>query len=428
MNETSNEYNTEVVVVGGGQSGVAMSEHLTDLAIPHVVLERGRIAERWRSERWDSLVTNAPAWHDRFPGLEHTVVGPDEFVPKDDIADYMSRYARLFDAPIKEGVTVNKVTRNAGNRGFTVDTTDGTYNAHYIVSATGPFQTHVIPQIMPADAPVHQIHSADYKNPQDLPEGGVLVVGAGSSGAQIAAELNAAGRDTYLAVGAHERPPRNYRNRDFCWWMGVLDMWDQTEGAHVTIAVSGADGGKTVDFRELAARGMTLTGRVSSYADGSLVLANDLAENLRQGDKSLLEFLHAADEYVTANGLSLPEEPELHHIGELPTAATEPLRELDLAATGIKTIIWATGFGRDYSWLDVPGALDDNGSPAHARGTSKAHGVYFMGLPWQSRRGSSFIWGCWHDARFIADQIRIQRNYHRYSHPQDQEPSVGHKA
>lgn len=415
----------DVVVVGGGQSGVAMSEHLTDLGIDHVVLERGRIAERWRSERWDSLVTNAPAWHDRFPGLEHEGLEADDFVPKEAIADYMVTYAQRFNAPIKENVEVHRVTRNDGHRGFVVETSAGTFHANYVVSATGPFQTHSYPNLVPEDSGIKQMHSASYRNPQDLPEGGVLVVGAGSSGVQIANELNQVGKDTYLAVGAHERPPRNYRNRDFCWWLGVLDRWDDVSGAHVTIAVSGANGGKTIDFREIANQGVTLTGRAQRYSNGSIHFANDLRTNIEAGDRSLLEMLQAADSYIEEQGLQLPEEPSLHEIGPDPECITSPISELNFADSNIKTIIWATGFGRDYSWLQVDGALDESGNPAHMRGVSKAHGLYFMGLPWQSRRGSSFIWGCWHDARYIADQIRIQRNYHAYSNSGDSKPVIG---
>ncbi|CAM5518743.1 flavin-containing monooxygenase [Leifsonia shinshuensis] len=407
----------EVLVVGAGQAGVAMSAHLTERGIPHLVLERGRIAERWRSGRWDSLVANGPAWHDRFPGLEFDDVDPDGFAPKERVADYFVAYAAMTNAPIRSGVEVLSVRRNDGAPGFRVETTDGSYTARYVVAATGPFQKPVIPTVIPADAGVEQLHSSDYRNPAQLPEGGVLVVGAGSSGVQIADELRRAGRQVHLSVGPHDRPPRRYRGRDNVWWLGVLGKWEASAPAagaeHVTIAVSGARGGRTVDFRELAESGITLVGRTQDYADGVIRFGGDLAANIHAGDANYLSVLDEADAYIERNGLDLPEEPEARILGPDPACVTDPVTELDLAAAGITSIVWATGFGVDYGWLQVD-ALDAAGRPVHQRGVSAERGVYFLGLPWQSRRGSSFIWGVWHDAGYIADQIQIQRTYLSY--------------
>lgn len=233
--------------------------------------------------------------------------------------------------------------RNQGRAGFTVTTSAGVFEANHVVAATGPFQKPVIPPVISQDAGVAQIHSSDYRNPRQLAPGAVLVVGAGSSGVQIADELLRAGRKVYLSVGPHDRPPRAYRGRDFCWWLGVLGKWDMAAPnpgtEHVTIAVSGAHGGETVDFRRLGNRGMVLTGVTDGYRDGIVTFADDLRRNLDQGDANYLELLDAADAYVARNGL---------------------------------------------------------------------------GLPWQSRRGSSFIWGVWHDARHIAEQIAIQNKYMDY--------------
>lgn len=421
----SNE-EVEVVVVGAGQAGIAMSEHLGDCGVPHLVLERSRIAERWRSERWDSLVTNGPAWHDRFPGLEIGDVDADGFPSKEQVADYFVEYADKIGAPVRCGVEVTSVRKSPGKPGFRVETSHGTIDARFVVAATGPFQRPVIPPIVPDDADVLQIHSSGYRNPAQLPSGNVLVVGSGSSGVQISEELQRSGREVYLSVGPHDRPPRRYRGRDFVWWLGVLGKWDAEtppEGAeHVTIAVSGARGGHTVDLRALAESGITLVGLTSSYRDGALHFEADLRDNIAHGDANYLALLDEADAYVERNGLDLPEEPEARVLAPDPGCVSDPVLELDLAAARITSIIWATGFAVDFGWLQVD-ALDENGSPRHHRGVSPEPGVYFLGLPWLTRRGSSFIWGVWHDAKHIADHIATQRRYLGYRPGMDMCPS-----
>lgn len=410
----------DTLVVGAGQAGVAASEHLSNHGIPHLVLERDRIAERWRSGRWDSLVANGPAWHDRFPGLEFSDTDPDGFAPKERVADYFVDYAKRIDAPIRCGVEVRSVERNIGGPGFRVETSDGVIEAINVVAATGAFQHPVIPPVVPPGAPFMQIHSFDYRNPDQLPVGAVMVVGAGSSGAQIAEELMGAGRRVYLSVGPHDRPPRAYRGRDYCWWLGVLGLWDvealEPGKEHVTIAVSGAQGGHTVDFRRFAGQGMTLVGRTEGYKDGVLSFAPDLADNIAHGDAYYLSMLKQADAWILRNGMDLPEEPEAHVIGPDPDCVTDPVLALDLAEAGVTSIIWATGYSRDYSWLKVA-AFDEQGAPKHQRGVSSEPGIYFLGLPWQSRRGSTFIWGVWHDAKHVADHIATQRSYRQYRGP-----------
>jgi len=407
---------TEVLVVGGGQAGIAISEHLGLQGIPHLVLERDRVAERWRSWRWDSLVANGPAWHDRFPNQEFDI-DPDAFAGKEQVADYLTSYAERIGAPIRTGVEVTSVRKNTGRPGFTVETSEGAVEARYVVAATGAFQKPVIPPVVPEDSGIHQIHSSAYHNPQQLPDGAVLVVGAGSSGVQIADELRQSGRRVYLAVGPHDRPPRSYRGRDFCWWLGVLGKWDIAApplGAEpVTIAVSGAHGGHTVDFRELAKSGVTLLGMSGAYQDGVMRFAPDLCDNIAKGDANYLSMLDEADAYLERNGLDLPEEPQARVLGSDPECMTDPILELDFAAAGITSIVWAVGFAFDYDWLQVD-SFDELGRPRHQRGVAVEPGVYFLGLPWQSRRGSSFLWGVWHDAKYLADQIAIQRNYLAY--------------
>ena len=410
----------ETLVVGAGQAGVAMSEHLSNCGVPHLVLERNRIAERWRSERWDSLVANGPAWHDRFPGMEFSDIDPEAFAPKERVADYFVAYAEKIAAPIRCGVEVREVRRNVDRPGFRVETSDGVIEADSVVAATGPFQRPIIPPLIPEDAGISQIHSNAYRNPEQLPEGAVLVVGAGSSGAQIADELQRSGKRVYLSVGPHDLPPRRYRGRDFVWWLGVLGKWDaaalEPGMEHVTIAVSGAHGGHTVDFRRLAAQGLTLVGRAESFADGVMRFATDLADNIAQGNANTLSVLDEADAYIARNGLDFPPEPEAREVGPDPECVTDPILELNLAEAGVTSVLWATGFAVDYSWLKVD-AFDAEGKPKHERGVSVEPGVYFLGLPWLSRRGSSFIWGVWHDAKYIADQISIQRQYQAYRPP-----------
>ncbi|MGH1571210.1 flavin-containing monooxygenase [Methylobacterium sp. P31] len=407
----------DTLVVGAGQAGIAMSEHLSRCGLPHLVLERHRIAERWRTARWDSLVANGPAWHDRFPGLEFPDASPDAFVAKEKVAEYFELYAQRIAAPIRCGVEVRKVSKLARRPGFQVETSDGVIEALSVVAATGPFQNPVIPPLVPEMPGLAQIHSSAYRNPAELAAGAVLVVGAGSSGAQIADELLRAGRKVYLSVGPHDRPPRSYRGRDFCWWLGVLGKWDAaTPGAgaeHVTIAVSGAHGGQTVDFRRLAAQGMILVGRTEAFNGGMLTFAPDLADNLARGDANYLSVLDEADAYLVRNGLDLPEDPEARVVVPDSSCITDPILSLDLAEAGITTILWATGFASDYGWLAVD-AFDETGRPKHQRGVSAEAGIYFLGLPWQSRRGSSFIWGVWHDAAYLADHIATQRRYLAY--------------
>lgn len=405
----------EVLVVGAGQAGVAMSEHLTQNNIPHLVLERDRIAERWRTRRWDSLVANGPAWHDRFPGLEFAG-DPGAFPGKEAVADYFVAYANAIAAPIRCGVEVTEVRRNDSGAGFRVETSAGPINARYVVAATGPFQRPVTPDMVPDSAGILQLHSADYRNPGQLPPGRVLVVGAGSSGAQIAEELMQAGRKVTLSVAPHGRPPRSYRGRDFVWWLGVLNKWDVEapfDTKHVTIAVSGANGGRTVDFRRLASEGMTLVGRASGFHDGTMSFAPDLAANLAKGDADYLSVLDQADAWALRNHVDLPLEPQARDIGADPDCVTNPVLSLNLAAAGITSILWATGYAPEFGWLKVD-ALDAKGRPRHQRGVSAEPGIYFLGLPWQSRRGSAFIWGVWHDAKHVADHITKLRGYLSY--------------
>jgi putative flavoprotein involved in K+ transport len=396
----------DTLVIGAGQAGLAASAHLSSAGVPHLVLERGRIAERWRSWRWDSLVANGPAWHDRFPPRLFGDHDPDSFVPKEGVADYFEGFAAQVGAPVRCGVAVTRLTRDGA--GFVAQTSAGMFRARNVVCATGPFQNPVIPPLVPDATGIVQMHSTAYRNPDALPPGAVLVVGAGSSGSQIADELSRTGRRVFLSVGPHGRPPRRYRGQDYCWWLGVLGVWDAVAPMpgteHITISVSGAYGGHTMDFRRLAAQGVTLLGRADAFADGALTLRPDLQANIARGDADYLDVLDRADAYAADHGLDLPPEPEARHPWPDPTCLTDPILTLDLAQAGVTAIIWATGFALDYSWLQVD-ALDGAGRPVHHKGVAEVPGLYFLGLPWLASRGSSFIWGVWRDAEHVAAHI-----------------------
>lgn len=429
--QTTDMQVTDTLVIGAGQAGIAMSEHLSKQGIAHIVLEKNRIAEAWRTRRWDSLVANGPCWHDRFPSMVFAG-DQDAFVHHDKVAEYFEDYAKHINAPIQTGVEVTRVTplnnqlNNKPNtklknkQGYLVNSSNGEYTAKRIVIATGAFQTSAIPAVIDNTAPVLQIHSDSYKNPQQLPDGNVLVVGSGSSGVQIASELNNhfkhSNREVYLSVGAHERPPRRYRGRDNVWWLGVLGGWDRERpagGVKKGFAVSGANGGETVDFRKLAHDGVHLLGSTQSYADGMIRLNHDLFNNIDQAEKNYLELLDNADKFIADNGLELPEEPSAREFLPLPECIKHPLKTLNLQDDDIGSVIWATGFKYDYSWLKVD-VLDELGQPIHKRGITNKDGIYFIGLPFLTSQGSSFIWGVWHDAGHIAEHIAIKNKYLAY--------------
>lgn len=397
----------ETLIIGGGQAGLAMSHMLRDRRRPHLVLERHRIAERWRTERWDGLRFQFPNWSVGLPDFPFPHSDPDGFATPGEIVDYLESYAAFIAAPLRCGVTATAL-RRGGASGFVAETSDGPIAAANVVIATGPYQRAVIPDLLPAEATLFQVHASRYRAPDQLPPGPVLVVGSGASGTQIAEELLRADRRVYLSVGRHRRLPRRYRGQDMTWWLNTMGL-DRTPTAQrgpsrILPLITGAYGGHTIDFRRLAAQGIVLLGHIERVRAGVLEIAADLAEHLAQGDNDYLTFLDTVDAYVRDHGLDIPPEPGARAIPPDPICLQEPLRRLDLAAAGIGSVIWATGYDCDFRWIDLP-VLDARGEPIHRDGITEVPGLYFIGLQWLSKRSSSFLAGVGEDAERLANHI-----------------------
>jgi putative flavoprotein involved in K+ transport len=400
----------ETLVIGGGQAGLVMSHRLKERGLSHLVLERHRIAERWRSERWDGLKFQFPNWSVRLPDFPFPHSDPDGFSSTDAIVKFIEAYAEFVAPPIRCGVPVTQLSQRDGG-GFIARTADGTIAANNVVVATGPYQRDLVPDLL-RDHPVFQVHASGYRNPAALPPGAVLVVGAGASGAQIAEELLQAGRRVYLSIGRHRRLPRRYRGRDLIWWLADMRLDQMTPeergSARLGPVISGAYGGRTIDFRSFAADGMILVGRIAAADHGVLEIAPGLAESLSDGDLVFNTFLNTVDEYVKRRGMEMPADPAAHEKLANPPIVTAPLTQLDLAVEGISAVIWATGYGMDFSWIDVP-VLDERGEAVHRNGISKVPGLYFLGLQWLSKMNSSFLSGVGDDAAVLADHIAGRR-------------------
>jgi putative flavoprotein involved in K+ transport len=397
----------ETLIIGGGQAGLVMSHRLKQRGLSHLVLERLRVAERWRSERWDGLKFQFPNWSVRLPDFPFPHTDPDAFATTGEIVKFIDAYAALVAPPIRCGVEVTRLLRRDGAQGFIAETADGAIAADNVVVATGPYQRALVPDLL-RDHPVFQVHASGYRNPEQLPSGAVLVAGAGASGAQIAEELLRAGRRVYLSVGRHRRLPRRYRGRDLIWWLAEMGI-DQTPTAQrgasaLGPVISGAYGGQTIDFRSYVACGMTLVGHLNAADDGVIEIAPGLAQSLADGDLVYDTFLHIVDGYIKLRGLDLPDEPGARVALPDPRCVTEPLQCLDLGAENIGAVIWATGYGVDFGWIDIP-VKDAGGDPVHQNGITDVPGLYFLGLPWLSKMNSSFLSGVGDDATVLADHI-----------------------
>jgi putative flavoprotein involved in K+ transport len=403
----------ETLIIGGGQAGLAMSHMLRRRGRPHLVVERGQVAERWRTERWDGLRFQFPNWSVRLPDFPFAHPEPDGFATGAEILAYLTAYAAFVAPPIRRGCAVTRLRRSNQAAGFVAETPSGDIEAANVVVATGPYQRPVVPRLPGgAAAGLFQVHASAYREPAQLPPGAVLVVGSGASGAQIAEELALAGRAVYLSLGRHRRMPRRYRGRDLIWWlieMGLDRMPVERRGPDATLPlITGAYGGHTIDFRAFAARGIILLGRVRALRGRSASLAPDLHESLAFGDAAYAAFLDAVDEHVTRSALDVPADPAARLVLPNPPCVVEPVAELDLRSAGIGAVVWATGYAYAFGWIDLP-VLDARGAPVHERGASAVPGLYFLGLPWLSRMSSSFLSGVGEDAARLADLIALPR-------------------
>jgi putative flavoprotein involved in K+ transport len=401
-------HTVETLVVGAGQAGLAVSRCLAEHGADHVVVERGRIAERWRTARWQSLRLITPNWMSRLPGWSYSGTDPDGYMTAPELVSYLEDYAASFPAPVLQNTTVELV--EASGDGLRVVTDRQTWHARNVIVATGTEnRAHVPPLASGIDAGIHQLTAGHYQGPHQVPDGGVLVVGASASGAQIADELRRSGRRVTISAGRHSRVPRRYRGQDILWWMdraGILghtiDQLRDVRSARSapSLQLTGRMD-HPVGLEALAARGVTLAGRLVAADGRRLSFADDLPATISAAQGRMERLLHTIDAYISRSGggeYASPADPP-----PAPAVAGGPAR-LDLRRAGIRTVIWATGHRSAYPWLRVP-ALNRRGEIVHHRGVTSVPGLYVLGLRFLYRRNSSFVDGVRHDARFVAGHV-----------------------
>ena len=402
------------VVIGAGHTGLAMSLCLRKRGVEHLVLERGEIGQRWRDERWDSLTLLTPNWMTQLPGYHYDGSDPDGFETRDGYIAYLERYAANVKAPIQTHTTVEGVDQPYGADGYRLRTSQGPIEANNVVVATGPFHRPHTPD--PGETvpqAIVQLHSSQYRNPDQLPDGPVLVVGGGNSGLQIVEDLLRAGRTAYLSASNLRCAPRRYRGKDIIWWLieqGALDrrVEDLPSPAAKNAPpplLTGVAGGHDFNLREFADRGVTFLGRLRGGSDGRLVFSEDINTTLAKAAEAYGGFQTAVDQYITAQGLMVPAADAHQPVPDiLPPPIAEPITELDLERAGIRSIVWATGFRYSYDWVHLP-VFDDAGEPLHKGGVTTCPGFYFLGLRWLRKYKSFFIYGVGEDAELLAGHI-----------------------
>jgi putative flavoprotein involved in K+ transport len=400
---------TPAIVVGAGHCGLAMSRCLADRSIDHVVLERGEVAHSWRTQRWDSLRLLTPNWMTRLPGYAYRGDDPDGYLAAPDVVELIERYAKESAAPVRANTTVTSVRKD--ERGYQVQTDQGLWHARSVVLAPGASTVPKVPALQGGvPAGITTITPADYRNPSQLPDGGVLVVGASASGIQIAAELHRSGRPVTLAVGEHVRMPRTYRGKDILWWMdaaGVLDeRYDQIPDLIrarnlPSMQLVGSPERTTLDLNSLSQLGVQLVGRLAGIEDGIAQFSGSLPNTFALADLKLGRLLDTIDAWATDAGLDRGDPPRRFAATAVPAHA--PLT-LDLRSGAVQTILWATGFRPDLSWLDVP-VFDRKGHVRHDGGVTPSPGLYLMGMPFLRRRKSTLIDGAAVDATDLSEHL-----------------------
>ncbi len=401
-----------VIIVGGGQAGLSTSYYLKQQNIDYLILDRGQIGDSWNKRRWDSFCLVTPNWQCRLPGFDYDGKDPKGFMVKDEIVAYIKRYVNSFHPPIKEHVEVYKVYKKELQTIFTIETSIGVFTADKVVIAAGAYHTpNILPMSRNFGDDITQLHSSDYKNPNQCKDGAVMVVGSGQSGAQIAEDLHIAGRKVYLSVGTAPRAPRTYRGKDAVEWLEEMGYYDQPieshpdpeEARHKTNHyLTGRDGGRDIDLRKLAKEGVVLKGQIKEVKQGVISFANDLKYNLDEADKTYNRIQNNIDVFIEKNNIIAPLE-------ERYVADWEPskLNEIDTiyAKENIKTIIWCTGFKVDYSWIDFPKVFDKRGFPIYKRGISEEPGLCFIGLPWLHTWGSGRFSHVGQDAKYLVNKM-----------------------
>jgi putative flavoprotein involved in K+ transport len=402
---------TTAVVIGAGHAGLAMSHRLTERSIDHVVLERGQVANSWRTQRWPSLRLLTPNWQTRLPGHDYAGDDPDGFMPVAGVVATITRYARRISAPVRTATTVRTV--RAAPQGFQIRANDDLLQARAVVLATGACTRPAIPGA--ADAvppPITTLTPLSYRDPGQLPDGGVLVVGASATGAQLSAEIHRSGRPVTLAVGEHVRLPRRYRGRDIFWWLdatGLLaerydEIDDLTRARHLpSPQLTGSTTAATTDLNTLTAQGVRIVGRLGRITDGVAQFSGALANTCALADLKMNRFLNRADQWATAAGLD-DDLPPPHRFAPTHVDPRSPL-ELDLTSGEITTVLWATGFRPDHSWLDLP-VRDPAGRIRHNGGVvTDAPGLYLLGMPVLRTRASTYIHGATADTQALASHL-----------------------
>jgi len=402
------------VVVGGGQAGLGVSYYLTQKGINHTVLERGNVGESWKRQRWDSFKLNTPNSISVLPGYENSVKNPGGFMGRDEFVDALQAYTKKFNLPVQTGVTVTMVSKGSAGENYEIQTSTGTMTADNVVIASGSQNRPKVPQVS-REIPdtLMQIHAGDYSRPYVLPYGATLVIGSGQSGVQIAEDLLEAGRKVYLATSKVGRVMRTLRGRDIIDWAIDVGFYDQSMSdlddpqlAYMAQPqISGTKGGHTVSLQSLEKMGATLLGRFQGYRGGKLLFANNLAENIIFADQISAKFRSMVEGFLEKQGIDAPP-PEFDEADQ-PDPSPEnrqPSAELDPSIAGITSIIWCTGFGGDFSWIEGI-ELDAAGVPIHDKGVSPQAGMYFCGFPWLSKRKSGLIYGIKEDAAYIVEYI-----------------------